>query len=140
MSITVCGAQCLKQPNFIVSKSCNSLQPDEQMKCVTSELGEILSKEASDDDRRFIEDPPCEEVGLAASKEKSILKVQYYTCTSGGRAAHCCQSRHCLCHPPAPKDIEEWQRKRDFIIELSKWKLKHQVLLEKARRMSSMQM
>jgi len=36
---------------------------------------------------------------------------------------------------PAPKDAEEWQKKRDFIIQLSQWEnSNNQSLLERARR------
>jgi len=36
---------------------------------------------------------------------------------------------------PAPKDVIEWQRQRDFIIELSRWENSlNQTLLERARR------
>jgi putative DNA methylase len=89
-------------------------------------------------DRRFIEESfPVKEVGEISAKEKNIRHGHISTLHLWWARRPLAASRataYAALVPP-PKDIEEWQKQRDFIIELSKWEnSNNQILLEKARR------
>ncbi len=89
-------------------------------------------------DRRFIEESfPVKEVGEASAREKSIRHGHISTLHIWWARRPLAASRATAyaALTPAPKDIQEWQRKRDFIIELCKWEnSNNQALLEKARK------
>ena len=89
-------------------------------------------------DRRFIEESfPVKEVGEASAREKNIRHGHISTLHIWWARRPLAASRataYAALVPP-PEDIDEWQKQRDFIIELSKWgNSNNQVLLEKARR------
>ncbi|MCJ7532537.1 MAG: DUF1156 domain-containing protein [Anaerolineales bacterium] len=89
-------------------------------------------------DRRFIEKSfPVKEVGEASAKEKSILHGHINTLHIWW-ASRPLAASHATAYAaltPAPISIEEWQKKRDFIIELCKWEnSNNQQLLERARQ------
>jgi adenine-specific DNA methylase len=90
------------------------------------------------DFRRFIEESfPVKEVGEASVREKNIR-------TGNISSLHIWWARRPLAASratayaalmPAPKDAEEWQKKRDFIIQLCQLEnSNNQTLLERARR------
>ena len=89
-------------------------------------------------DRRFIEESfPVKEVGEASAHEKNIRHGHISTLHIWWARRPLAASRATAyaALTPAPKDIEEWQRKRDFIIQLCQWEnSNNQVLLDKARR------
>jgi len=89
-------------------------------------------------DRRFIEESfPVKEVGVASAREKNIRHGHISTLHIWWARRPLAASRATAyaALTPAPKDIEEWQRKRDFIIDLCKWEnSNNQQLLEKARQ------
>lgn len=89
-------------------------------------------------DRRFIEESfPVKEVGEISAKEKNIRHGHISTLHIWWARRPLAASRataYAALVPP-PKDIQEWQKQRDFIIELSQWKNSNNtLLLEKARR------
>ena len=94
-------------------------------------------KEARDF-RRFIEESfPVKEVGVASAKEKSIRHGHISTLHIWWARRPLAASRATAyaALTPAPKDAEEWQKKRDFIIQLCQWEnSNNQSLLERARR------
>lgn len=96
-----------------------------------------VQKEARDY-RRFIEESfPVKEVGAASSKEKSIRHGHISTLHIWWARRPLASSRATAyaALTPTPKDAEEWQKKRDFIIQLSQWEnTNNQSLLERARR------
>ncbi len=89
------------------------------------------------DYRRFIEESfPVKEVGAASSKEKSIRHGHISTLHIWWARRPLAASRATAyaALTPAPKDAEEWQKKRDFIIQLCQWEnSNNQSLLERAR-------
>jgi putative DNA methylase len=89
-------------------------------------------------DRRFIEESfPVKEVGEISAKEKNIRHGHISTLHIWWARRPLAASRATAyaALTPAPKDIEEWQKKRDFIIELSKWEnSNNQTLLDRARK------
>jgi len=89
-------------------------------------------------DRRFIEESfPVKEVGAASSREKSIRHGHISTLHIWWARRPLAASRATAyaALTPAPKDIEEWDRQRKFIIELCQWKNSNNpVLLERARK------
>lgn len=89
-------------------------------------------------DRRFIEESfPVKEVGEASAREKSIRHGHISTLHIWWARRPLAASRATAyaALTPAPKDAEEWQKKRDFIIQLSRWEnSNNQSLLERARR------
>lgn len=89
-------------------------------------------------DRRFIEESfPVKEVGEASSREKNIRHGHISTLHIWWARRPLAASRATAyaALTPAPKDAEEWQKKRDFIIQLSQWEnSNNQSLLERARR------
>jgi adenine-specific DNA methylase len=88
--------------------------------------------------RRFIEESfPVKEVGEASAKEKNIRHGHISTLHLWWARRPLAASRATTyaALTPAPTSIEEWQKKRDFIIELSKWEnSNNQQLLERARQ------
>ncbi len=88
--------------------------------------------------RRFIEESfPVKEVGVASAKEKNIRQGHISTLHIWWARRPLAASRATAyaALTPAPKDSEEWQKKRDFIIQLSQWEnSNNQSLLERARR------
>lgn len=89
-------------------------------------------------DRRFIEESfPVKEVGEASAKEKNIRHGHISTLHMWWARRPLAASRATAyaALTPAPKDTEEWQKKRDFIIQLCQWEnSNNQTLLERARR------
>ena len=89
-------------------------------------------------DRRFIEESfPVKEVGAASSREKSIRHGHISTLHIWWARRPLAASRATAYAAlvPAPKDIEEWERQRKFIIELCQWENSNNpVLLERARK------
>ena len=92
----------------------------------------------TDSDRRFIEDSfPVKEVGVASAKEKNIRHGHISTLHIWWARRPLAASRATAyaALTPAPKDAEDWQKKRDFIIQLCQWEnSNNQGLLERARR------
>lgn len=90
------------------------------------------------DYRRFIEESfPVKEVGVASAKEKNIRHGHISTLHIWWARRPLAASRATAyaALTPTPKDAEEWQKKRDFIIQLSQWEnTNNQSLLERARR------
>lgn len=89
-------------------------------------------------DRRFIEESfPVKEVGASSAREKSIRHGHISTLHIWWARRPLAASRATAyaALTPVPKDAEEWQRKRDFIVELAKWEnSNNQTLLERARQ------
>lgn len=89
-------------------------------------------------DRRFIEDSfPVKEVGEASAREKNIRHGHISTLHIWWARRPLAASRATAyaALTPAPKDAEEWQRKRDFIIQLCQWENSNNPhLLDRARR------
>ncbi len=89
-------------------------------------------------DRRFIEESfPVKEVGAASAREKNIRHGHISTLHIWWARRPLAASRATAyaALTPAPKDIEEWDRRRKFIIDLCQWEnSNNQVLLEKARQ------
>ncbi len=89
-------------------------------------------------DRRFIEESfPVKEVGEASTREKSIRHGHISTLHVWWARKPLAASRATAyaALSPTPKDIEEWDRRRKFIIELCQWEnSNNQPLLEKARQ------
>lgn len=94
-------------------------------------------KEARDF-RRFIEESfPVKEVGEASAYEKNVRHGHISTLHIWWARRPLAASRATAyaALTPAPKDAEEWQKKRDFIVQLSQWEnSNNQSLLERARR------
>lgn len=90
------------------------------------------------DFRRFIEESfPVKEVGEASAKEKNTRQGHISTLHIWWARRPLVASRATAyaALTPAPKDAEEWQKKRDFIVQLSQWdNSNNQSLLERARR------
>ncbi len=89
-------------------------------------------------DKRFIEESfPVKEVSVESAREKNIRHGHISTLHIWWARRPLASSRATAYAAliPAPKNIEEWQRERDFIIELCKWEnSNNQKLLERARR------
>lgn len=89
-------------------------------------------------DRRFIEESfPVKEVGEASAREKSIRHGHISTLHIWWARRPLAASRATAyaALTPAPKDIEEWDRRRKFIIDLCQWEnSNNQQLLERARK------
>lgn len=90
------------------------------------------------DYRRFIEESfPVKEVGVASTREKSIRHGHISTLHIWWARRPLAASRATAyaALTPVPKDAEEWQKKRDFIVQLCQWEnSNNQSLLERARR------
>ncbi len=92
----------------------------------------------SDNIRRFIEESfPVKEVSIESAKEKNIrhghISTLHIWWARRPLAASRATAYAALTH--APKDIDEWNKKRQFIIDLCKWENSlNQNLIEKARR------
>lgn len=88
-------------------------------------------------DRRFIEESfPAKEVGEISAKEKNIRHGNISTLHIWWARRPLAASRATAyaALTPSPTSIEEWQKKRDFIIELSKWENSNNPqLMERAR-------
>jgi adenine-specific DNA methylase len=93
---------------------------------------------SSGQDRRFIEESfPVKEVGEASAREKNIRHGHISTLHIWWARRPLAASRATAyaALTPAPKDIEEWDKQRKFIIELSRWEnSNNQSLLERARK------
>lgn len=91
-----------------------------------------------DKDRRFIEESfPVKEVSQESAREKNIRHGHISTLHIWWARRPLASSRatNYAALIPAPKDIDEWDKKRRFIIELCKWENSlRQDLLEKARK------
>jgi len=77
-----------------------------------------------DEDKRFIEESfPVKEVGIEAACEKNIRHGHISTLHIWWARRPLASSRatNYAALVPAPKNIDEWNRRRDFIIEFSKW-------------------
>ncbi|HEC34492.1 MAG TPA: DUF1156 domain-containing protein [Chloroflexi bacterium] len=89
-------------------------------------------------DRRFIEESfPVKEVSVISAKEKNIRHGHISTLHIWWARRPLAASRATAYAAlvPAVDDPLEWQRRRDFIVELSRWENSlNQTLLEKARR------
>ena len=88
-------------------------------------------------DKRLIEESfPVKEVSAESAREKSIRHGHISTLHIWWARRPLAASRataYAALVPP-PKDDEEWQKQRNFIIELSKWENSNNpVLIEKAR-------
>lgn len=90
------------------------------------------------DFRRFIEESfPVKEVGVASAYEKNVRHGHISTIHIWWARRPLAASRATTyaALTPAPKDAEDWQKKRDFIVQLSQWEnSNNQSLLERARR------
>lgn len=88
--------------------------------------------------RRFIEETfPVKEVSAESSREKSIRHGHISTLHIWWARRPLAASRATAyaALTPAPKNIDEWNRKREFIAQLCKWENSdNQQLLEKARK------
>jgi adenine-specific DNA methylase len=89
-------------------------------------------------DRRFIEETfPVKEVSAISAKEKNIRHGHICTLHIWWARRPLASSRATAyaALTPATDDIAEWQRRRDFIVEMSKWENSlDPSILEKARR------
>jgi len=75
-------------------------------------------------DKRFIEESfPVKEVSIESAREKNIRHGHISTLHIWWARRPLASSRATSYAAliPAPKDAEEWNRQRNFIIELSKW-------------------
>lgn len=90
------------------------------------------------EDKRFIEESfPVKEVSKESAREKNIRHGHISTLHIWWARRPLASSRatNYAALIPAPKNIEEWQKERDFIIELSKWEnSNNEKLLERARK------
>lgn len=88
--------------------------------------------------KRFIEESfPVKEVSVESAREKNIRHGHISTLHIWWARRPLASSRATAYAAliPAPKTIEEWQKERDFIIELCKWEnSNNQKLLERARQ------
>ncbi|NQE44575.1 hypothetical protein C5S31_00960, partial [ANME-1 cluster archaeon GoMg2] len=89
-------------------------------------------------DRRFIEQSfPVKEVSEEAAREKNIRHGHISTLHIWWARRPLASSRATAYAAliPAPKDTEEWDKRRQFIIDFSKWENSlNPVLIEKARK------
>ncbi len=90
------------------------------------------------DNKRFIEQSfPVKEVSEESAREKNIRHGHISTLHIWWARRPLASSRATAyaALTPAPDDTEEWDKRRQFIIELSKWENSlNPVLIEKARR------
>jgi len=89
-------------------------------------------------DKRFIEESfPIKEVSTESAREKNIRHGHISTLHIWWARRPLASSRATSYAAliPAPKSVEEWNKKKQFIIDLSKWEnsLNH-YLISKARR------
>lgn len=88
--------------------------------------------------KRFIEESfPVKEVSVESAREKNIRHGHISTLHIWWARRPLASSRatNYAALIPAPKNIEEWDKKRQFIIELSKWENSlDENLIERARR------
>jgi len=89
-------------------------------------------------DKRFIEESfPVKEVSAESAREKHIRHGHISTLHIWWARRPLASSRSTAyaALTPAPKDIDEWDKKRQFIIELSKWENSlNPQLLQRARK------
>ena len=90
-------------------------------------------------DRRFIEESfPVKEVSAISAKEKNIRHGHISTLHIWWARRPLASSRataYAALTPVAGDDVTEWQRRRDFIVEMSRWENSlNPSILEKARR------
>lgn len=99
---------------------------------------QVNDQNEASDFRRFIEESfPVKEVGEASVREKNVRQGHVSTLHLWWARRPLAASRATMYATltPVPKDAEEWQKKRDFIIQLSQWEnSSNQSLLERARR------
>ena len=90
------------------------------------------------EDKRFIEESfPVKEVSEHSAREKNIRHGHISTLHIWWARRPLASSRATSYAAliPAPKNIEEWEKKRQFIIELCKWENSlNKAIIEKARR------
>ena len=88
--------------------------------------------------KRFIEESfPVKEVSVESAREKNIRHGHISTLHIWWARRPLASSRATSYAAliPAPENIDEWNRKREFIIEFSKWENSlNQTLIEKARK------
>ena len=91
-----------------------------------------------ENNRRFIEETfPVKEVGAESSREKNIRHGHISTLHIWWARRPLASSRatNYAALIPAPENIEEWDRKRQFIIDFSKWENSlNPTLIERARK------
>ena len=91
-----------------------------------------------DGGKRFIEESfPVKEVSAESAREKSIRHGHISTLHIWWARRPLASSRatNYAALIPAPKDIDEWNKKRQFIIDSSKWENSlNPALIEKARK------
>lgn len=91
-----------------------------------------------DDDRRFIEESfPVKEVGAEGAREKAIRHGHICTLHIWWARKPLAASRatNYAALIPASEDVDEWHRRREFIIEFSKWENSlNPALIRKARQ------
>jgi adenine-specific DNA methylase len=89
-------------------------------------------------DKRFIEESfPVKEVSIESAREKSIRHGHIYTLHIWWARRPLASSRATAYAAliPSPKDMEEWDKTRQFIINLSKWENSlNPTIIEKARK------
>ncbi|MGH7890547.1 MAG: DUF1156 domain-containing protein, partial [Thermodesulfobacteriota bacterium] len=89
-------------------------------------------------DKRFIEESfPVKEVSVESAREKNIRHGHISTLHIWWARRPLASSRttNYAALIPVPKNIDEWNKKREFIINLSKWENSlNQSLIEKARK------
>lgn len=89
-------------------------------------------------DKRFIEQSfPVKEVSIESAREKNIRHGHISTLHIWWARRPLASSRATAyaALTPAPKDTEEWDKRRQFIIDFSKWENSlNPVLIEKARK------
>jgi len=89
-------------------------------------------------DRRFIEESfPVKEVSIEASREKSIRHGHISTLHTWWARRPLASSRatNYAALIPAPEDLDEWNKKRQFIINLCKWENSNErFLTDQARK------
>ncbi|RLI19459.1 hypothetical protein DRO54_08455 [Candidatus Bathyarchaeota archaeon] len=90
------------------------------------------------EDKRFIEESfPVKEVSEHSAREKNIRHGHISTLHIWWARRPLASSRATSYAAliPAPKDIDEWEKKRQFIIELCKWENSlNSMIIEKARK------
>jgi len=90
-----------------------------------------------DSSRRFIEESfPVKEVSIESAKEKNIRQGHISTLHIWWARRPLASSRatNYAALIPAPKDVEEWNKTRQFIIDFSKWENSlNQTMIQKAK-------
>ena len=90
-------------------------------------------------DKRFIEESfPVKEVSAISAREKISIKQGHISNLHiwwARRPLASSRATNYAALIPIPEDIEEWNKKRNFIIELSKWENStNEIILKRARK------